>query len=98
MKKHPYLLWQLIGWGIMLADLIYMIITVENDIEINYPLLVFTAIGASFVIMISPIIIFSKRRAKNYPEKNRINNLIIGIHSKVETFIEIGRASCRERV
>lgn len=87
MKKHPYLLWQLIGWGIMLADLIYMIITVENDIEINYPFLVFTAIGASFVIMISPIIIFSKRRAKNYPEKNRINNLIIGIHSKVETFI-----------
>ncbi len=30
-EKHPYLFWQLIGWGILLIDFVFVVIAVFND-------------------------------------------------------------------
>ena len=29
-EKHPYLFWQLIGWGILLIDFVFVVIAVFN--------------------------------------------------------------------
>ncbi len=48
-EKHPYLFWQLIGWGILLIDFVFVVIAVFNDFgEWSYPIIVFTFIGALF--------------------------------------------------
>ncbi len=30
-EKHPYLFWQLIGWGILLVDFVFTVIAIFND-------------------------------------------------------------------
>ena len=59
-EKHPYLFWQLIGWGILLIDFVFVVIAVFNDFgEWSYPIIVFTFIGALFlgVVAILPIVL-----------------------------------------
>ncbi len=51
-QKHPYLFWQLIGWGILLVDFVFPVIAIFNDFgEWSYPIMVFTFIGALFEII-----------------------------------------------
>ena len=63
-QRHPYLFWQLIGWGLMAADFGFLVISALNDFgEWCYPIIVFTFIGALFAIAASPVIIrFMRRR------------------------------------
>lgn len=62
-QKHPYLFWQLIGWGILLADFAFLVIAALCEFgEWCYPIIVFTFIGGLFVVAVSPIIVKLSRR------------------------------------
>lgn len=63
-QRHPYLFWQLIGWGLMAADFAFLVVSALNNFgEWCYPVIVFTFIGALFAITVSPVIIwFTHRR------------------------------------
>lgn len=62
-QKHPYLFWQLIGWGILLADFGFFVVSALQEFgEWCYPIIVFTFIGGLFVVAISPILMRLKRR------------------------------------
>lgn len=62
-QRHPYLFWQLIGWGLMAADFGFLIVSALNDFgEWCYPIIVFTFIGALFAVTVSPVIIWFTRR------------------------------------
>lgn len=61
-EKHPYLFWQLIGWGILLVDFVFTVIAIFNDFgEWSYPIIVFTFIGALFAIIGSPFCLYVTR-------------------------------------
>lgn len=79
-QKHPYIFWQLIGWGILLADFLFLVIAALCDFgEWSYPIMVFTFIGALFVIFVSPIIVhFSRKKDIPQNENNRLENLMRG--------------------
>ena len=69
-QNHPYLFWQLIGWGIMLADAAFLVVSALEDFgEWCYPVIVFTFIAALFVIAVSPLILRLKRR-RIIPQNN----------------------------
>ena len=75
-EKHPYLFWQLIGWGILLIDFVFMVIAVFNDFgEWSYPIIVFTFIGALFAFIGSPCCLYAKRATRmpqaRSPEEDR---------------------------
>lgn len=62
-QKHPYLFWQLIGWGILLADFAFLVIAALREFgEWSYPIIVFTFIAGLFVAAVSPILVWLKRR------------------------------------
>ncbi|MCH4859307.1 hypothetical protein LF916_00120 [Bifidobacterium pseudolongum] len=64
-EKHPYLFWQLIGWGILLIDFVFVVIAVFNDFgEWSYPIIVFTFIGALFAIIGSPFCLYATRATR----------------------------------
>lgn len=63
-KKHPYLFWELIGLAVLFVDFIFMVCMVFLDLEGDavYATIAFTTIFAGFIILLSPAIIFIKRR------------------------------------
>lgn len=62
-EKHPYLFWQLIGWGILVADFGFLVLSALGEFgEWCYPVIVFTFIGGLFVVAVSPIIVKLQRR------------------------------------
>lgn len=63
-QNHPYLFWQLIGWGILLADFGFLVIAALGEFgEWCYPVMVFTFIAGLFFVAVSPILVrFSRRR------------------------------------
>lgn len=64
-EKHPYLFWQLIGWGILLVDFVFVVVAVFNDFgEWSYPIIVFTFIGALFAIIGSPFCLCATRASR----------------------------------
>lgn len=69
-QKHPYLFWQLIGWGIFLADFAFLVIAALNDFgEWQYPVIVFAFIAALFAVAASPFIVrFTRKR--NVPQND----------------------------
>lgn len=75
-EKHPYLFWQLIGWGILLVDFVFVVIAIFNDFgEWSYPIIVFTFIGALFAIIGSPFCLYAMRATRvpqaRSPEEDR---------------------------
>lgn len=75
-EKHPYLFWQLVGWGILLIDFVFVVIAVFNDFgEWSYPIIVFTFIGALFAIIGSPFCLYATRATRvpqaRSPEEDR---------------------------
>lgn len=75
-EKHPYLFWQLIGWGILLVDFVFTVIAIFNDFgEWSYPIIVFTFIGALFAFIGSPCCLYAKRATRmlqaRSPEEDR---------------------------
>ena len=64
-QRHPYLFWQLVGWGLLLVDFLFVVIAVFNDFgEWCYPIIVFTFIAVLFAIIGSPFFIYFSRRTK----------------------------------
>ena len=51
-KRHPYLLWQIIGWSILLADAVFFVVAALQDFgEWCYPVIVFPFIAALFAVI-----------------------------------------------
>lgn len=71
-KKHTYLIWQLIGWSLLLAAFIVMIVNL-NDYHHNSVLgsFVFMTIFGTFAIFVSPLVIWLRKRDKAEQERNR---------------------------
>lgn len=64
-KRHPYLLWQIIGWSILLADAVFVVIAALQDFgEWCYPVIVLPFIAALFAVIGSPFLIYFSRKAK----------------------------------
>lgn len=62
-QRHPYLFWQLIGWGILLADFGFLVVSALCEFgEWCYPIIVFTFIFGLFFVAVSPILVRLKRR------------------------------------
>lgn len=62
-EKHPYLFWQLIGWGLLIADFGFFIAAALCEFgEWCYPIIVFTFLFGLFFAAVSPILVRLKRR------------------------------------
>ncbi len=62
-KNHPYLFWQLIGWGVILLDAGVAVLGALNDAgEWIYPVVVFTFIAGIALVVTTPILVWLKRK------------------------------------
>lgn len=62
-KKHPYLFWQLISWGVILLDFGIFVLGALNDAgEWIYPVVVFTFIAGMALVVSTPILVWFKRK------------------------------------
>lgn len=79
-QRHPYLFWQLIGWGLMLADCTFLVYAAMSNLgEWQYPVIVFTFIAALFFVAASPIIVrFVRKRVVPQNESAYTEKLIRG--------------------
>lgn len=75
-QRHPYLFWQLIGWGIFLADFLFVVVIAIFEVgasikfgEWTYPVVAFTFIAGLFVVAVSPVIVRLTRR-RLIPQNN----------------------------
>ncbi len=77
-ERHPYLFWQLIGWGLVVGDFLFLVVCALCDFgEWCYPVLVFTFIGALFIVSLSPIIVrFSRSKAVPQSEDKLLERFI----------------------
>lgn len=86
-KKHPYLFWQLISWGIVILGAgISFIGMLNNAGEWIYPVLVFPLIFGVAMSACSPILVSMKRKNLlpdkiNDEEKRRLQSRIMQIDS-----------------
>ena len=57
-QRHPYLFWQLIGWGFIAADFVFLVISALFGFgEWCYPIIVFTFLFALMAVIASPFIV-----------------------------------------
>ena len=86
-QKHTYLIWQLIGWGLVLAAFIVLLVNL-NDYNHDYILgsVVFLTMFGTFAIFVSPLVIWLRKRDKAEQERNRC---IIELHSKQHPVQEV---------
>lgn len=57
-QRHPYLFWQLVGWGLMLADFAFLVVAALCGFgEWCYPIIVFTGLFALMAVIASPFIV-----------------------------------------
>ncbi|MDE7398727.1 MAG: hypothetical protein K2N06_04275 [Oscillospiraceae bacterium] len=68
-QRHPYLFFQLIGWGIFLADFLFVVVITMFEVgasiefgEWTYPVIAFTFIAGLFVVTATPVIVWFTRR------------------------------------
>ena len=71
-QRHPYLFWQLIGWGFIVADFVFLVISAMLDFgEWCYPIIVFTALFALMAVIASPFIVHTVYK-KAVPQNTHI--------------------------
>lgn len=79
-QRHPYLFWQLIGWGILIADCGFLTVSAVCGFgEWCFPIIVFAFIGALVAICVSPIIVhftLKKDMPETADENKQLKNLI----------------------
>lgn len=86
-KKHPYLFWQLISWGVVLLDVGIAVLGALNDAgEWIYPVVVFTFIAGIALVVTTPILVWLKRKnmlpdSADDNEKRLLQSLILQIES-----------------
>lgn len=62
-QRHPYLFFQLIGWGILFTDFLFLVCATLHDFgEWCYPIIVFTFIVSLFFVAASPVIVHFVRK------------------------------------
>lgn len=62
-QRHPYLFWQLIGWGIIVSDFIFLVVTAMLEFgEWSYFIIVFMFIGGLMAVGASPFIVHALRK------------------------------------
>lgn len=72
-QRHPYLFWQLVGWGILLADFVLLVVFALCGFgEWCYPIVVFTFIGGLFAVAASPFVVRYTRK-RDVPQNNSDN-------------------------
>ena len=86
-QKHTYLIWQLIGWGLVLAAFIVLLVNL-NDYNHDYILgsVVFLTMFGTFAIFVSPLVIWLRKRDKAEQERNRC---IMELNSKLHPAPEV---------
>ena len=90
-KKYTYFIWQLIGWGMVLAAFIVMLVNLD-DYHHDYVLgsFVFLTIFGTFAIFVSPLVIWLRKRDKAEQERNRcIMELNAKLHPAPEVFLAV---------
>lgn len=79
-QRHPYLFWQLIGWGILIADFGFLTVSAVCGFgEWCFPIIVFAFIGALIAICVSPIIVhftLKKDMPQSKDENKQLKNQI----------------------
>lgn len=94
-QRHPYLFWQLIGWGILAADFGFLVIAALMDFgEWCYPVMVFTFIGGLFIVAASPIIV--RLKIKRLIPQNENEKTDRFFYSKVSAILMVRRGMNRE--
>lgn len=91
-QRHPYLFFQLIGWGILLADAAFLVCAAMSDWgEWCYPIIVFTFIAALFFVAASPIIVhFARKKDVPQNESAYTEKVIRGKISELNTVRKTG--------
>ena len=71
-KKHPYVMWQLIGWGCVAAAFLFLIATLDMNFDFIIPAFLFMFTGGELLIFISPLVVYFTRKNKwsNYNSKH----------------------------
>lgn len=87
-QNHPYLFWQLIGWGILLADFGFLVVSALCEFgEWCYPVIVFTFIIGLFFVAASPVIVRLTRR-RLIPQNNDVYTERL-LNSKISALMEV---------
>ena len=75
-QRHPYLFWQLIGWGLISGDFVFLVISAMLKFgEWCYPVIVFTFIFGLMAVGASPFIVHYRykkavpQNSEDYTEK-----------------------------
>lgn len=94
-QRHPYLFWQLIGWGIFFADFLFVVVIAMFEVgasikfgEWTYPVIAFTFIAGLFVVAVSPVIVRLTRRLIPQNNDAYTERLFAG---KISALLEVRR-------
>lgn len=74
-NKHPYVTWQLIGWGCVAAAFLFMIATINMNYDFIIPTFVFMIIVGALTILVSPPVIYFTRKGKWKKYNNKLIKL-----------------------
>lgn len=85
--RHPYLIWQLIGWGMLAAAFGYMMFHLDGlTYDYQYMLFVFPSIFGTMIVTVSPFLILLVRKGKSHKDEDR---WIFELHSKQHPLSEV---------
>lgn len=91
-QRHPYLFWQLIGWGLMVGDFIFLVVCAILEFgEWCYPIIVFAFIFALMAVGASPFIVhFTRKKAVPQNTESYTEKLIRGKIEALQLARKIG--------
>lgn len=94
-QRHPYLFWQFIGWGILLADFGFLVVAALMDFgEWCYPIMVFTFIAGLFTVAASPVIL--RLKLKRLIPQNQNEHTDRFFYGKISEVMAVRRGRSRE--
>lgn len=94
-ERHPYLFWQFIGWGILLADFGFLVVAALMDFgEWCYPVMVFTFIAGLFTVAASPVIL--RLKLKRLIPQNQNERSDRFYYNKISEVMAVRRGRSRE--
>lgn len=94
-QRHPYLFWQLIGWGILLADAAFIVCAAMSDWgEWQYPVMVFTFIAGLFAVAASPVVL--RLKLKRLIPQNQNAQTDRFFYNKISEVMAVRRGRSRE--
>lgn len=91
-QRHPYLFWQLIGWGLMVSDFIFLVVcAIFGFGEWCYPIIAFAFIFALMAIVASPFIVhYARKKAVPQNKQDYAEKLIRGKIEAIQYERKIG--------